>query len=258
MAEARSSSRIFLLSSIILGMVAMVAAFVYLESSTGEDRGPKTTILVAKRDLRASAALDPEKDLTELEVPARLTDLKSRALSAELKASYKGQRINRDILAGTPVMLVDLAAAATLELRGDSRALSIQVKGSSALGGLLIPGDYVKVLVTRPKPVARPTTAPSDPAGDVAEPAGWETIIVSPQAFRVIAVNQRLSRSRSQLTAADQYQSAGESTSQQTVVLEVSEPQAQMILEKTGGGSGQLPITLLLCPPPAPASPTVP
>lgn len=251
MAESRTSSRIFLISSVLLGVVAMVAAFVYLETGAGQDRGPKSVIMVARHDLRANSALDPEKDLVDLEIPASLTDLKSRGLTPELRTSYKGQRINRDILAGTPVMLADLAAAATLELRGDSRALSIQVKGSSALGGLLIPGDYVKVLVTRPKPAARLTTMPTDPDGySTPEPAAWETVIVSPQAFRVIAVNQRLSRSRSQLTAADQYQGAGESTSQQTVTLEVTESQAQTILEQTGGG--QLPISLLLCPPPAP------
>lgn len=230
----------------------MVAAFVYLETGASQDRGPKSVILVAKRDLRSGALLDPEKDFVELEIPAKLVELKSRGLTPELKASYKGQRINRDILAGTPVLLADLAAAATLELRGDSRALSIQVKGSSALGGLLIPGDYVKVLVTRPKPAARPATLPAGTEVETPTEATYETVIVSPQAFRVIAVNQRLSRSRSQLTAAEQYQGAGESTSQQTVTLDVSEAQAKTILEQTGGGSGQLPITLLLCPPPTP------
>ena len=252
MAESRSNSRVFLLSSVLLGVVAMVAAFVWLENTAGQERGPKSVILVAKRDLRSSASLDPEKDLVELEIPAKLVELKSRGLTPELKTSYKGQRINRDILAGTPILLADLAAAATLELKGDSRALSIQVKGSSALGGLLIPGDYVKVLVTRPKPTARAATLPTGAEIETPTEATYETVIVSPQAFRVIAVNQRLSRSRAQLTAADQYQGAGESTSQQTVTLDVTEAQAKTILEQTGGGGGQLPITLLLCPAPTP------
>ncbi len=249
MAESRSNSRVFLLSSVILGVVAMVAAFIYLESGSTTDRGPKTMILVAKRDLRTGAALDPEKDFAELEIPARFAELKARGLSSVDKAAYKGQRINRDILAGTPILLVDLGAAATLELKGDMRALSLQVKGSGALGGLLIPGDYVKVLVTRPKPGARPTTPPATPeAPEAPAELGWETVIVNPQALRVLAVNQRLSRSRAQLTAADQYSGAGEATAQQTITLEVSEAQAKSILEQTGGG--QLPITLLLSPPP--------
>jgi len=253
-AASGSNSRIFLISSVLLGVVAMVAAFVWLETNAGQDRGPKTVILVAKQDLRSGTALDPAKDLVELEIPAKLIELKSRGLTPDARDSYKGQRLNRDVLAGTPVLLADLAPAATLELRGDSRALSIQVKGSSALGGLLIPGDYIKVLVTRPKPASRPTTLPADPDGYVsADAAAWETVIVSPQAFRVIAVNQRLSRSRTQLTAADQYKSASESTAQQTVTLEVTEAQAQTVLEQTGGG--QLPITLLLCPAPAATPP---
>ena len=69
MAAARSTNRVFLVSSVLLGVVAMVAAFVYLENSGGQEKGPKTTILVAKRDLRENTSIDPDKDLTELEIP---------------------------------------------------------------------------------------------------------------------------------------------------------------------------------------------
>src|SRR4051812_38012879 len=99
------------MSAVLLGVVAMVAAFIYLENSSGQEKGPKATILVARRDIRENTSLDPEKDLAELEIPAKLTDLKARALSPEFKTSYKGQRVNRDVLAGTPVMIADLAAA---------------------------------------------------------------------------------------------------------------------------------------------------
>ena len=82
----------------------------------------------------------------------------------------------------------------------------------------------------------------------------YETVMVAPTPFKVLAVNQRLSRARSQVTAADAYQSAGDTNSNQTVTLEVTEAQAKSILEQTG--AGQLPVTLLLCPPPpAPATP---
>ena len=254
LADKRSSNRIFLVSSILLGVIAMVAAFVYLENTGGQERGPKVTILVARHDLRESSALDAEKDLAELEIPARLTDLKARALSPEFRVSYKGQRVNRDVMAGTPVMIADLAALGTLELRGDARALSISVKGANALSGLVVPGDHVKLMVTRPAIAAprlatQPAVSPSADPDSVEWPTAprWETVMVAPIAFKVIAVNQRLSRSRPQVTAAEQYQSSGESSASQTVTLEVTEAQAKSILEQTGGG--QLAVTLLLCPP---------
>lgn len=256
MAEGKSSSRIFLLSSLALGVLAMVAAFIYLQNTAGQEKGPKVTILVAARDLRENAPLDPEKDLTELEIPARMDALKARALDPAFKATYKGQRLNRSVLAGTPVMLPDLMATATLELKGDNRALSIPVKGPNALSGLIVPGDYVKIMVTRPVPAPRaaPSTNPSEPVPlDAPAAPKWETVTVTPTPFRVIAINQRLSRSRPQITAAEAYSSAGESSAQQTVTLEVTEAQAKTVLEQTG--AGQLPVTLLLCPPPPGATP---
>lgn len=255
MAEAKTGSRIFLVSSLALGVLAMLLAFVYLENTANQDNGPKVAILVAKHDLRENALLDPDKDLEEMPIPTRGLDaLQTQALKPAFRTTYKGQRVNRAILAGTPVMLADLISSGSLELRGDSRAISIQVKGSHALSGLVTPGDYVKLMVTRPiPPPPRPTSMPADMMyAEVAQPNRWETVMVAPVAFRVLAVNQRLSRSRPQITAGEQYHSASESNSQQTVTLEVSESQAKNILEQTG--AGQLPVTLLLCPP-APTTP---
>jgi hypothetical protein len=165
----------------------MAAAFVYLENASGQDKGPKTLIVVAKRDIRETAALDPDKDLETLEIPARMSALQSLSLPPAMKDSYKGQRVNRNILAGTPVMLADLAAAATLELRGDARALSIPVKGANALSGLVIPGDYVKLLVTRPMVAPRPppTTNPTEFSPEEGpSPMRYETALIAPTPFR--------------------------------------------------------------------------
>ena len=127
-------------------------------------------------------------------------------------------------------------AVADLELKGDARALSIKVTGAQAMSGLLVPGDTVKVLVTRP--IARTsTTAPSQ----------WETVQVLSKPLKVLAVGSRLRRSRQQITVADQYAMGGESDSAQTVTLEVTEAEAKTMLEQTG--AGQLPVTLILCPP---------
>ncbi len=244
--QESKSSRLFLISSIVLGILAAIVSFAYLDKATGMERGPKAKVLVAKHDLRENTPLDPEKDLEEMEFPARMTALQSRGLRPEEKAGYKGQRINRRILAGTPVMFADLAAVADLELKGESRAMSIPVRGAQALSGLLIPGDFVKLIVTRPSAASRAASAAASAAGRVTQ---WETVPVSPKAFKVLAVGSRLSRSRQQILVADQYQSSGEPESQQTVTLEVTEAEAQDILGQTG--AGQLPVTLILCPPQA-------
>ncbi len=148
MADNRSS-RAFLLVAVVLGVLATVATFAYLESSSGVDRSPKVKILAATRELPAGTALDPNKDLEEIDIPAQLTGLQARALSPDLLITYKGQRINRTIFPHTPVMNADLVAMADLELKGDARALAIPVRGANALAGLVRPGDYVRLMVTR-------------------------------------------------------------------------------------------------------------
>lgn len=250
MAENKAS-RLFLLSSVILAALAAIVSFAYLDKASSGERGPKTTILVAKHDLRENSALDPERDLEAMEIPARMASLQTRGLRPEDANTYKGQRVNRRVLAGTPVMLADLVAVADLELKGESRALSLPIKGAAALSGLLIPGDHVKLMVTRPTMRPRPVGPGNAAAQDAARPAIWETVEVLPAPVKVLAVGARLSRSRQQIAVADQYSPASEPDSQQTVTLEVTEEQAKTVLEQTG--AGQLPVTLILCPASVPA-----
>lgn len=249
MAESKSSSRIFLLSSLVLGFLAMVAAFVYLENTSGEESGPTVQILVAKHDLREGSVLDPAKDLNELDIPAKLQALRTVGIAPNLKDSVKGQRVNRTILAGTPVLLADLAPTPTITLTPGTMAMAIAVKGAHGLSGLVGPGDYVKLMVTRPAPVAMPSRASTNPI-EIPEPSGnkFETVPVGTTAYKVLAVGGQTTRSRS-MTAADMYASAGQSSSQQNITLEVTEAQARLILQETGGG--QLTVTLLLAPAPA-------
>ncbi len=251
MAEAKTGSRVFLLSSLALGVLAMVAAFVFLQNTAGKETGPTTKVLVALRDLRENAVLDPDKDLKDVEVPSRMTDLLGLALNAELRTAYKGERVNRPIQAGQLVLKADLAAEGVLELRGDMRAMSVPVKGANGLGSLLVPGDYVRLMVTHPVPPRR-IMASSEPSETV-EPASNQEFatVVIPPTFKVLAVNDRLSRSRSQVTAAEAYQAASANIANPTVTLEVSESDAKNILELTG--AGKFPVTLILCPPPTTA-----
>jgi len=254
MAE-KNSSRVFLLVAVALGVVATVMAFAFLERTSRGDQGPKVKILVAKHDLKVNQILDPEKDLSEFDIPAGMVELRSRCLVPEDRGAYRNQRIVRKIPAGTPVMRADLVVGGDIELRGDMRALAIPVKGAAALGGLLVPGDWVKVYVTRPLPRLRAAAPAAGSEGDtpaIPSPtetiARWESKQVLPAAAKVLAVGPRLSRTRQQITAADQLEMSREVESQQTVTLEVTEQQAQTILQETG--AGQLPITLVLCPAP--------
>jgi Flp pilus assembly protein CpaB len=241
--QESKASRLFLISSVVLGLLAAVVSFAYLDTASGTDRRPKAKILVAKHDIRENTPLDPEKDLEEMEIPAGATSLLARGLRPELAATYKGQRVNRPILASTPVMLADLMAGTDLELTGTNRALSLPVKGAQALSGLLIPGDMVKLMVTRPafRIAAAGATA------QAGQQTQWETLEVLPKALKVLAVGSRLSRSRQQISLADQLQVPSQPEAQQTVTLEVTEAEAKTILEQTGGGT--LPVTLILCPP---------
>ncbi len=245
--QESKASRLFLISSVILGILAAVVSFAYLDTASGTDRRPKAKVLVAKHDIRENTPLDPERDLEEMEIPAGATSLQGRGLRPELAATYKGQRVNRQILASTPIMLADLTAIADLELKGSSRALSLPVKGAQALSGLLIPGDMVKLMVTRP--VFRIADVTGAAPAEAGRPSQWETLTVLPKAMKVLAVGSRLSRSRQQISLADQFQVPNQPESQQTVTLEVTEAEAKTILEQTGGGT--LPVTLILCPPAA-------
>ncbi len=265
--QENKSSRAFLIISVCLGVVAMVLSFAYLQGKTGSEVGVDVTILVAAHDIRANTPLDPEKDLEEMKVPnnEKYAKLRGRALNPQYRADYKGQRVNRDILDGTPVFEADLVASADLDLTGDSRAMSIPVRGANALSGLLAPGDYVKLLVTRPTiggGLAVPGQADSTSGtsgGNGLAPAirGWETLTIEPDPIKVLAVGSRMTRTGRQVTLAGEYSAQRENEATQTVTLEVTEAQAKNIQEQMGGG--QFPITLILCPPPksaaAPASP---
>ncbi len=237
--EDTKASRMFLVAAVVVGVVATVLAFAFIDSTAAADRGPKTKIVVAARDLKPNAVLDVERDLRVEEIPAKYSGLAALTLDAEGRGGYRGQRVNRRVPAGQPVFLADLAAVGELKLEEPYRALTIP-----AVPGIVIPGDYVKVMVARADVAA---AANAGAAPDVKAPVGYEAgLIGKGQAYRVVAVGNSLSKTRQQVTAADQYES-GAGGNAKTVTLAVTEEQAREILRAVGTG-GQ-PVTLLLCPP---------
>jgi Flp pilus assembly protein CpaB len=246
-----SSSRIFLMGAVVLGVLATVMAFAFIQNSAAVDRGPKVHIVVAAHDLRANAVIDPERDLKVEEIPVKFAALANQSLDPEAKGTYKGQRINRRVLAGQPIFLADLAAGGSFELKEPYRALTIP-----ADAGLVIPGDYVQIIVSSPEP-----PAVSGPAGaegampPAAKTAGLNnaTMVSGGKAYRVLAVGGSLSRTRSQATNADQYAS---SSAARMVTLEVTAQQAKEIVSEISNSAQRN--MLLICPSVGGASTTGP
>ncbi len=226
------ASKIFLFAAIILGVLAMVMAFAYIDDTTTKGGGgTPTPILVAARDLRANTPLEPDKDFKEVSVPKLFQGFASQVLTPAVKEAYKGQRLNRRVLAGQPVMLADLSTSAKLEFTPGLCLISIPARGAQGLSGLLVPGDSVKVLITQTQSNSTGVQINTISAGEGAS-------------FRVVAVGTQLARSRVAITAVEQYDAANSSESQQTVTLEMTEAQAKEITSLSN--AFRAPITLIL------------
>jgi Flp pilus assembly protein CpaB len=232
-APGNGASKTFLLAAVGLGVLATVLAFLFIEGTAGQERGPRTRIVIAKRDLRANVAIDPERDLEVEEIPTRYAALAAQSLNPDALANYRGQRINRRIQAKQPVLLADLAAVAELELKPEERALTI-----TAEPGIIIPGDFVKLIVTRPEAIV-----PTESGQGGTRVPGQVTLIGHGNGYRVVAVGSSLFKTRQQVTGADQAESG---SGARTVTLAVTEAEATEI--QGALGPGQVRPTLLLCP----------
>ena len=236
MAE-NQASKAFLVGAVVLGVLATIMAFLFIQSTAAQDRGPHVQILIAARDLRANSLIDPDRDLKVEEIPVKFRDLAGKCLEPDARSTYKGQRVNRRILAGQPVFLADLAAGGTLEIKEPYRALTIP-----ADAGLVIPGDPVQILVAQPD------------AGGMAPPGATKPgqtnnalLVANGKAFRVLAVGGNLDKTRSQATNADQTAST---LSSKVVTLEVTPEEASQIVGVISTNPARN--MLLICPPSLP------
>jgi Flp pilus assembly protein CpaB len=232
------ASKAFLVGAVVLGMLATIMAFLFIQNTAAQDRGPHVQILIAARDLRPNALIDPDRDLKVEEIPLKFRDLAGKCLEPDAKSTYKGQRVNRRILAGQPVFLADLAAGGTLDLKEPYRALSVP-----ADAGLVIPGDHVQILVSQPDAGAgMPTPGrPGQPNNAL--------LVANGKAFRVLAVGGELSKTRSQATNADQTANAA---SAKMVTLEVTPEEAAQLVGVISTNPARN--MLLICPPTPPTT----
>ena len=250
------TNRLLLVGAVICGLFAMGVAFVYLRQQTqSNEPEATTTILVAEKDLPAGTRIDVAKHVKKIEVPTRLKDLASLAVAPGHIDLLENQVINRPIAEGTPVMYADLIPVRDLKLDGERRALSIAVDGANAVSGLVMPGDYVKIYVTRPVPKEKDLAAgqltPEQTAFAALAAAQnyavtqWTSELISPVSLKVLAVGPYLTGYRQTLPSVSG--GRNQMLRYNTVTLDVSEAQAEKILADSG--AGQLPLTLILCPP---------
>jgi len=252
-----NSSKVFMLAAIVLGVLAMVMAFAFIQNASSVDNQQKMDVVMAQHDINPGASLNPDSDfkIVKWTVPVNPADaakMKSRMLDAAAWGQYKGERVNRFIPADTPLFLADVGGQlGTLDLADPWMAMSISVKGPNALGGMLQAGNYVRLLVTRPN-VGAPTDA------TVAN-SKWETLEILPSdpPLKVLAVNNRLSGGLAPLMVGGAVGGGGSVDAQQTIMLRVTLSQSKTI--QALSGNSQLPITLLLASrPPDEAAPSTP
>jgi hypothetical protein len=243
-----NASKVFLFAAIVLGVLAMVMAFAYIQTAANVDRVPKMKLVVAARDLPVNKVLNPEEDLKTIEIPQpvkpeEMQRLVKRMLDAAQMPSYKGKRINRQIYADGLIQLSDLGGQ---EVNDDVPAgmceFGVSVRGANSLSGLIVPGDYVRLFVTRAK-----TGAGADDGGK------WETIELLPNdpPLKVYATGTSLYRPRAGLTQTDVYQSTGNADAPQNLGLIGTTTQYLKVEALSGAGQEKLSL-VRVAPPTSP------
>jgi Flp pilus assembly protein CpaB len=242
-----AASKIFLMVAVLLGLLATVLAFFFINQAGTGNTGPRVSITVAVHDMPPNTPLDPARDLTVIDIPQRFSSLAVRCLDTKSLATYKGERVNREILAGQPVMLADIAAVGDLTLEKPYFALTLPAET-----GMIIPGDFVKIILTRASLMGAVATSP-DATGVMPYDA---TIIGKDEGFKVLAVSGALFKTRAQTLGSDQYSSG--TSANKTVTLRVTEAQAREIMSALGSLSSSNRAVLLLCPSAKTAPPEMP
>ena len=243
-----AASKVFLMVAVLLGVLATVLAFFFINQAGASNTGPRVDIVVAVHDMSPNLPLDPARDLTVIDIPQRFSTLANRCLDPKALATYKGARINREILAGQPVLLGDIVDTDFLILEKPYFALTLPAET-----GMIIPGDYVKIILTKPNLVnaASPTPVAGAPSYDA-------TIIGKDEGFKVLAVGAYLFKTRQQMLFADSSSSSASAANNKTVTLQVTDAQAKEIMAALGTLSSSNKAILLLCPSAKTAPPPVP
>jgi Flp pilus assembly protein CpaB len=230
-----AASKAFLIAAVVLGVLATVLAFAFIQNTAGVDRTPRIAIAVAKRDLTPAISIDPDRDFERQEISAA-SPYAARSLAWDNRNAYKSERVNRDIFATQPILLADLASVGQLVLERPNLALTIPAEI-----GMVIPGDNVKIIIPRPA-----TLTPAGAAAPVSpNRLPFDAIVIGPpEGYKVLAVGGYLFKTRTQALLSDQLPA----NALKTVTLQVTEPQAVEIMSAIGPITTNQKVTLLMCP----------
>ncbi len=168
-------NRIMLLVAVVLGVLAMLLAFIYLStagaSGSAQQADPTVNertveILQVVGDHPAGHKINAETDLRTIEVPRDTFEaLVQSSVRASEKAAIDGRALGMPASAGQPLTYAHFALAKDIELAPDRRAYAVEVGGAAALQGLLMPGDKIDLVVLLPRQADQTTQRPDiDPS----------------------------------------------------------------------------------------------
>jgi Flp pilus assembly protein CpaB len=249
-------NKLALILAVIAGVAGLFVSYLYLQAETPEEvvQEAKTAILVAARDLPANHVLG-ETDLKPQEIPATtFAELARTAIKPAEMGAIMNRRLGGPVSAGSYLLYSDLVSIVDLEFDADKRALSFPIGGDQAVGGMIIPGDRVDIVVTRPVPPEPPDLSGVDPTNQQEmmstalanmirneEQVTFEAEILL-EDVEIMAVGQRLKWNREQLFRTDpQGFSPGGAPPSVTVALSVEDA---LTLIEARASAGEL--TLLL------------
>lgn len=150
-----------------MGAAAVILARGWMEQNTPEpvvitqmEQVPKTTVVVAKRDLFFGDQL-LEAYLEEVEWPADLVPSGTYTTVEDLLG--ENRVVTRQIAAGEPVFTTRLSgengrASLSTVVAGEMRAVTISVNDILGVAGFVLPGDRVDIQLTREIDDAQPVT----------------------------------------------------------------------------------------------------
>lgn len=154
-------NRVMLLVSVVLGVLAMLLAFIYMSTmdsagsqSTGDGIEQEQTVEIVQvvRDLPIGHKINVSSDLKKIAVPREtFASLVQSSIRAADLATIDGRTLGMPAAAGQPLTFAHFSLTRDIELGPDRRAYALEVGGAAALQGLLMPGDHIDLIVLRPK-----------------------------------------------------------------------------------------------------------
>jgi pilus assembly protein CpaB len=261
---ARHRSGLLLAAALGFGALAVFGARGYLAERIAIEKArlaptqATIEVVVARRDLQAGAAVDPDS-MAVRAVPVDLVP--GSAVRPDEFEQHVGARIGTQMRSGEPLLagaIVDTDASAfSMRIRPGIRAMSVLVDEVNSVSGMLQPGDRIDLLFT-----VRPPAAPGAPPAqevtstllqdvavlatgrqvrvDKAESGGMRhftaiTVEVSPAQAQQLIVAQRSGKLTAMLRNPDDRQPLRPRAMDLNALLGIDEPRQGAVVPKPIG-----------------------